>query len=272
MGEKPGKKEKKGAGADKPRAGMDAGSIEHGISPQREISRRLEDRSRELEEALKELDAFSYAVSHELRAPLRTMTGITQVLLTGTAGLPEEAKQRIATLQRLALHMDGMVKALLEFSRIGSRELAMQSVDPAGLAREAIESLGAETGRRDISFVVGDLPRCRAMPSLLRQVYANLVSNALKFTRKRDRAVIELGARHEKEETVYFVKDNGIGFPDGAKDRLFVLFSRLHDEGDYEGTGVGLALSRRIIHRHGGRMWAEGSPDKGATFFFTLPG
>jgi light-regulated signal transduction histidine kinase (bacteriophytochrome) len=250
----------------------DAGSPGSSIDHREEASRRLEERSHQLEEAQKELDAFSYAVSHELRAPLRTMAGITQVLLTGAESLPDDAKPRIAALQRLALQMDEMVKALLEFSRIGSRELFRTNVDPAELARQALEGLSADMEGREIGITIGELPSCMGMRSLIRQVYANLIANAIKFTRKREKAVIEIGARQEHGGTVYFVKDNGIGFPDDAQERLFTLFCRLHDNGEYEGTGVGLALSRRIIQRHGGRIWAEGIADQGATFFFTIPG
>jgi light-regulated signal transduction histidine kinase (bacteriophytochrome) len=236
------------------------------------IAARIEERALQLEEALKELDSFSYSVSHELRAPLRTITGLSQVLITSySSGLPEEAQSQLLKIQAIALRMDEMVKALLVFSRIGSKEFFPHDTDPAGLARQALEEHQADMNNRQVEILTGDLPRCRAVPSLLRQVFSILISNALKFTRKCSKAVIEIGSSRADDSIVYFVSDNGSGFPDGSKEKLFTLFARLHRDEDYEGIGVGLALARRIIHRHGGSIWAEGKEGEGAVFYFTLP-
>jgi len=236
------------------------------------IAARMEERARQLEEALKELDSFSYSVSHELRAPLRTITGLSQILITSySSGMPGEARAHLAKIQGVALRMDEMVKALLAFSRIGSKEFFPHETDTAGLVQQALEEHTGDMKERKVEIEVGDLPRSRAVPSLLRQVFSILVSNALKFTRKCAAARIVIGSTVQEGRRVFFVRDNGTGFPEGSREKLFTLFARLHRDEEYEGTGVGLALARRIINRHGGSIWAADNEGGGAAFFFTLP-
>jgi len=237
-----------------------------------EMASIIAKRTEELEKALKEMDAFTYSVSHELRAPLRSIAGYSQILIINHGpALSEDGQRYLKLIQQLTLQMDDMVNALLELSRIGSREISPHRTRPTDLVRQAVESLKADMEGREISIETAEMPHCKAVPSLLRQVYANLISNAIKFTKTREKAVIEIGFVKEENRTVYFVKDNGIGFPEASKEKLFILFSRLHKKEGYEGNGVGLALSKRIIERLEGSIWAESEPDKGSTFFFTLP-
>jgi len=169
--------------------------------------------------------------------------------------------------------MDHLINELLAFARLGRQALNKQRLAPAELVRQIITELSGEQAEREIEFVIADLPICSADPALLRQVYVNLLANALKFTSKRAAARIEVGPQATPEqpsETVYFVKDNGAGFDMRYAAKLFGVFQRLHRAEDYEGTGVGLAIVQRVIHRHGGRVWAEAAVDQGATFYFTL--
>jgi light-regulated signal transduction histidine kinase (bacteriophytochrome) len=168
--------------------------------------------------------------------------------------------------------MGQLVDDLLTFSRLSRQPLALQEVDPARVARQALQDLRADRDGRRIDVVVDPLPHAWADPALLRQVYVNLLSNAFKYSRSRDPATVEVGSRRQDDEDVFFVKDNGVGFDMRYTDKLFGVFQRLHRQEDYEGTGVGLAIVQRIVHRHGGRVWAEAQVDQGATFSFTLGG
>ncbi|MHC9542378.1 MAG: ATP-binding protein [Vulcanimicrobiota bacterium] len=252
--------------------GSGAGSASPCGSGDGDAAAILSERTKDLEKALKELDAFTYSVSHELRAPLRNIAGYSQLLITKySPSLPEDGQRYLQMIQTLTIQMDEMVDALLELSRLGSRELSPHKVNPGDLVRQALEGLKTDMEGRNLQIDTAELPPCRAVPSLLRQVYINLISNALKFTRKRDRAVIEIGGLREDNRNVYFVRDNGVGIPEASKDKLFILFSRLHRNEGYEGNGVGLALSKRIMERMEGTIWAESSGDNGTTFYFTLP-
>jgi len=235
------------------------------------LNAALRHRADELAAANKELEAFSYSVSHDLRAPLRALDAFSRILLEEyVPQLPPEAQhylQRICTNTR---QMGQLIDGLLTFSRLGRQPLHKQTVAPADLARQALETLRSEQEGRRVEITLGDLPACQADPTLLKQVFVNLLSNALKFTRLRAVAVIEVGCREGNGERVYFVKDNGVGFDLCYADQLFGVFQRLHPAEDYEGTGVGLALVQRIIHRHGGRIWAEAEVGRGATFYFTV--
>ncbi len=218
-----------------------------------------------------ELDAFSYTVSHDLRAPVRAMIGFTRILMDEHGDeFSDEVKHSLDRVLNNAEQMGQLVDDLLAFSRLGRQSLKKQSVAPAVLVRQALEVLSAAQAGRHVELTLEELPGCEADPILLQQVYSNLLGNALKYTRLRETAVITVGSEQRDGECVYFVRDNGVGFDMQYADKLFGVFQRLHRVDEYEGTGVGLAIVQRIIHRHGGRVWAEAALDRGATFFFTL--
>ncbi|HXS19993.1 MAG TPA: response regulator [Steroidobacteraceae bacterium] len=232
----------------------------------------LETANRELEAANRELEAFSYSVSHDLRVPLRTIDGLLQVIQEdfGTA-VPAEALQHIEAISGQATRMGELIEDLLRLSRLGREPLQKRSVDMGLLVQEVVGELRAAEAARNVEITVGNLPVAEADPSLLRQVWVNLVANALKFTRRRERAVIAIDGAEGAEGRQYSVRDNGAGFDPQRAERLFGIFQRLHGAKEFEGTGVGLSIVRRIVERHGGRIWAEGEPDRGAAFHFTLP-
>ena len=177
----------------------------------------------------------------------------------------------MATIRNSAVRMNELIEALLQLSRIDQQPLVFRRVDLTELVRKVIAELQVEQPGRRFEFRVSELPECMGDPALLRQVFVNLLSNAVKFTRTRPVAVIEVGFKTEGTETIYFVRDNGVGFDMQHASRLFGIFQRLHSIEDFPGTGVGLSIVQRIIHRHGGRVWAESAVDQGATFYFTLP-
>ncbi|MBN2353785.1 MAG: substrate-binding domain-containing protein [Spirochaetales bacterium] len=236
-----------------------------------ELEDRVKARTAELEEANRELEGFSYSVSHDLRAPLRAMDGFARILMQEYGKeLPSGAARHLGTIVESARQMGKLIDGLLAFSRLNRQALTSQPVSTAVLVRESIESLRGDYAGRSVAFDVGELPDCEGDPILLRQVWVNLISNALKFTRRRETARIEIGSRKITGRRVFFVKDNGVGFDMRYADKLFGVFQRLHRAEEYEGTGVGLATIQRIIHRHGGRIWAEARPDQGATFYFII--
>ena len=225
-----------------------------------------------LEAANKELEAFSYSVSHDLRAPLRAIDGFSRILMEDHAPqLDPEALRYLQLVRDNTRQMGNLVDDLLAFSRLSRQAPRKQSIKTTALIRQALDELGAETNGRQVEFIVTEIPECQADPNLLKQVWINLLSNALKYTRQRDPTRIEIGWKKENDEQVFFVKDNGVGFDMKYVHKLFGIFQRLHRSEDYEGTGVGLAIVQRIVHRHGGRVWAEGQVDDGATFYFSLP-
>jgi signal transduction histidine kinase len=238
-----------------------------------EHERDVHRRAVALEAANKELEAFAYSVSHDLRAPLRAIDGFARILREEYAAqLADEPRRYLRLIGDNAQHMGQLIDDLLTFSRLSRQPLKVQPVMPADLVHQVLADLRHEQGSRDIAIAIGELPICRADPALLRLVYVNLLTNACKFTRSRQEAYIEVGSYHTAEACVYFVKDNGVGFDMRYAHKLFGVFQRLHRAEEYEGTGVGLALVQRIIHRHGGRVWAEAGVDQGATFAFTLTG
>jgi PAS domain S-box-containing protein len=237
-----------------------------------DLEQRVTERTVELEEANRELEAFSYSVSHDLRAPLRHIEGFVEILCgSSTAALQEESRHHLQTIAGSAKQMGRLIDDLLAFSRTARTELKRTKIHLADLTESVIRDLRQETQGRDIEWVCRDLPDVEADPSLLRQVMANLIGNALKYSRTRKKARIEIGSKAGDQERTIYVRDNGVGFDARYAHKLFGVFQRLHRAAEFEGTGIGLANVRRIIHRHGGRTWAEGQLNKGATFYFSLP-
>jgi signal transduction histidine kinase len=227
----------------------------------------------ELERANRELEAFSYSVSHDLRAPLRAIRGFAQIVINDFAQqLDPGAQAYLGDILDNAQKMGHMIDDLLAFSQLGRAPLRTQRVDLAELVGDVLESLQTERAGRHIEISVGDLGGCDADPRLLRQALINLIGNAIKFTRRHEQATIEIGRLEcdTGKPPTYFVKDNGAGFDPRYAAKLFGVFQRLHRHEDFEGTGVGLAIVQRIINRHGGRVWAQAQIGQGATFFFTL--
>ncbi len=236
------------------------------------LEKRVRERTAELESANDELEAFCTSAAHDLRTPLRTITGFADVLLDPRAKLPPESAERyIRMIRDGSGQMSALINDLLNFSRLGRQELSRQLVDLDQLFKEVFADLASERAGRQVELKLAPLPPADGDPALLRVVFVNLLSNALKYSRPRASAVIEIGVSDAGDKTpVYFVRDNGVGFDLRDAEKLFGVFQRLHHAHEFEGTGVGLATVRRIIDRHGGRIWAEAEPDKGATFFFTL--
>ena len=238
-----------------------------------QLEQRVIERTAQLEAANKELEAFSYSVSHDLRAPLRAVDGFSKIVLEDYGPqLPEACRQDLQTIRNGAQKMGRLIDDLLMFSRLSQLPLSKQAVDTSKLVRGALEELNSQREGRRIEFRIADLPTCQADPALLKQVWVNLLSNALKYTGKREAALVEIGCAADNGRNVYFVRDNGAGFDMKYAHKLFGVFQRLHRAEDYDGTGVGLAIAQRVIHRHGGRIWAESALDSGATFYFTLEG
>lgn len=226
----------------------------------------------DLEHAVRELDAFSYSVSHDLRAPLRIISGLSDMLLDDYHHkLAGEGRKLLSTIKGHVKKMDELIEGLLKLSRVGRQNIQLAEIDMGKLGREVLEELVSDADKGRLQLVVNDMPLARADRVLIRQVLVNLLSNALKFTRGKDHSKIEIKGRAEKGFNVYTVCDNGIGFEMKYSEKLFDVFHRLHHKGDFEGVGVGLSIVRRIIERHGGHVCAEGKPNEGATFYFTLP-
>ncbi len=235
------------------------------------LERHLRDRTAELEEANQELESFSYSVAHDLRAPLRAVDGFS-VMLEETAEeeLTPESRRLVGLIRRGSQEMGRLIDDLLAFSRLGRQPLNRGVVDLGKLVAEIVEDQQREAGSREVEVELGALPACSGDAALLRQVFVNLLSNAWKYTRSNPRARICVDHLVLDGEGVYRVRDNGVGFDMKYADKLFVIFQRLHSKEQFEGTGVGLSLVQRIVHRHGGRIWAEAEPGKGATFYLTL--
>jgi len=238
-----------------------------------EANQVLHSRNQELLSANKELEAFSYTVSHDLRAPLRHVSGFAQALREHVeTDLDEKGRRYLNMVQDAAREMGELIDHLLAFSRMGRAELRLELVDMNNLLQRARDDLQLETQGRSIEWRFAPLPKVEADAALMRQVWANLLSNAVKYTRPRDPARIEVGCEDSpRGEFVFFVRDNGVGFDMKYASKLFGVFQRLHRAPEFEGTGIGLANVRRIIGRHGGHIWAEGKLDAGATVSFTLP-
>lgn len=237
----------------------------------RKLNLVLNERIAQLDAANKELESFSYSVSHDLRAPLRHIDGFARILKEEyAAGLSQDGIRYLDRVVEAANHMGRLVDDLINLARIGRREISKQRVRLDDIVRQAIAELPPETRERNIEWLIEPLAHADCDPGLLKIVFSNLLANCAKFTRTRENAVIEVGECESRGAPAYFVRDNGVGFDPQYADKLFGVFQRLHRQEDFEGTGIGLATVQRIIRRHGGEIWAESEPDHGATFFFTL--
>jgi light-regulated signal transduction histidine kinase (bacteriophytochrome) len=238
----------------------------------RHLNEQLERRTAELEASNRELEAFAYSISHDLRAPLRHMGGFAELLQQrATASLDEKSRGYMETVLDAARRMGLLIDDLLAFSRIGRAETRETAVDLRHLVDEVVQEVRPDTAGRNISWRIGDLPVLHGDRSMLRLVFVNLIANAVKFTRTRERAEIEIGSVEDERGVVVFVKDNGVGFDMKYLNKLFRVFQRLHRSEEFEGTGIGLATVQRVIQRHGGTVWAEGSVNGGARIFFSVP-
>lgn len=236
------------------------------------LNESLEEKTRALEEANKDLEGFAYSVSHDLRTPLRAIDGFShQVLKRYEDKLDDEGKRYLNLVRDNTQKMSQLIDDILAFSRMGRLGMSMAEVNMEGLAREVFEELMRVANGRDLTMEIKPLPPAHGDHAILRQVWVNLLGNAIKFTRRNPAAAIQVGSYAEGKENIYFVKDNGAGFDMQYAEKLFGVFQRLHSVEEFEGTGIGLAIVKRIITRHGGRVWAEGKVNQGATVYFALP-
>jgi PAS domain S-box-containing protein len=255
------------------------GGVSTDITDRKRQQERLAELNAELGRSLEEtrainheLESFSYSVSHDLRAPLRAIDGFARILEEDhAAALGAEGRRVLAVVRTNARNMARLIDDLLSFSRTSRRAMDFATIDMTALACEAVEGLQLGAGLAEPEVVVSPLPRARGDAALLRQVFANLIGNAVKFSRGRAAARVEVEGERRAGEALYRVRDNGVGFDARYAEQLFGVFQRLHRSEEFEGTGVGLAIVQRVVHRHGGRVWAEGKPGEGATFSFTLP-
>lgn len=237
-----------------------------------QLQQRVREHVVELESVNRELETFSYTVSHDLRAPLRAITGLSNILVESYAPtMPGEAQQLLQRIISSAERMGRLIEHLLHFAHLSKQSLSKRNVTIKTIAGQVIEELHKDLANQHVIAHLGDLPDAVGDPLLLHQVFVNLLSNAFKFTRHSEHPEIVVGSEQRGEELVYFVRDNGAGFDMQYAGNLFKVFHRLHSSDEFEGTGVGLSFVQRIIQRHGGRIWAEGEVGKGATFYFTLP-
>ena len=250
-------------------------TYEAAIQKNRELTRAQDDLRRAnaaMDAANKELEAFSYSVAHDLRAPLRAIDGFSGVLVEDCAGeLNDEGKRLLGKIRSSAQNMGRLIDDLLAFSRLGRKEIERSQIDMKELARDVFGQLSSASSGQAPHFSLEPLPSAQGDPVMVRQVFINLLSNAQKYSRTKEGAAIFVGGYSQNGENVYYVKDNGVGFHMNYANKLFGVFQRLHSAEEFEGTGVGLAIVQRIIHRHGGKVWAEGKVNEGATFYFTLP-
>lgn len=238
----------------------------------RDLEQRVAERTKQLESANKELEAFSYSVSHDLRTPLRAIDGFSHILIQDYADkLDDEAKRLLNVVLNNAERMSQLIDDILKFSRTGRLEITFTEIDMEKMAHTVVEELQPSIANNKLQLEIGHIPAATGDSAMMHQVFVNLLSNAIKFSRTRETPRIQVGATVQDRETTYFVRDNGVGFDMHYADKLFGVFQRLHGMEEFEGTGIGLAIVKRIVTRHGGRVWAEGKIDQGATFYFALP-
>lgn len=241
------------------------------LQVQAEHEAQLKNKAQQLEDANRELEAFSYSISHDLRAPLRAILGYSQIMEEDYGHeLNPEGRRQLTAIMANAQKMSKLINDLLEFSRSGRKELSKIRLDPGKVAQSAFAQL-TETKQFKGEIIFHEMPQIKADRSLLTQVYVNLIGNAIKYSSKKGHPRIEVGVESVEGERIFYVKDNGAGFNMKYYDGLFEVFRRLHREKDFDGTGVGLAIVKRIIQRHGGTIWARGRVNEGATFYFTIP-
>jgi len=236
----------------------------------RRLNADLEQRTLSLQLLNQELESFSYSLAHDLRTPLRSITAYSEMIVAGEAGeLSSEAVKMVRTIQRNSGRMTQLMDDFLAFFRVARKDVKQEKIAMTSIAREAIATMQVDA-KRQIEFKVSTLPAAKGDPAMVLQVFVNLVSNAVKFTALREKAEIEIGVLPARTPSVYYVKDNGVGFNMQYYSRLFGVFERLHRREEFDGTGIGLAIVQKIVQRHGGSVWAEAVVDKGATFYFTL--
>lgn len=236
-----------------------------------ELNENLKKESEKLEDANKELEAFAYSVSHDLRVPLRAIDGFSRIIMEDYEDtLDDEGKRLLNIIRENTKKMGQLIDDILLLSRASRQEMRMSPIDMESIVKNAFEELKSPIEDRNVQLEIKSLPPAYGDRTLLQQVVSNLLANSIKFTRLKEKAVIEVGAEEVKNENVYYVKDNGAGFDMKYINKLFGLFQRLHTQNEFEGTGVGLSIVQRIIRRHGGRVWGEGKVDEGAIIYFTL--
>lgn len=234
-----------------------------------ESDEKLQHAHKMLHKSKEEFNSFSYSISHDLKAPIRAVNGFCSILMEEySEAMDADGKRTVATIQKNAAHIDALIEDLLELSRLGTVTLNKQKFD----MKQVIEQVLGDKNKATAEAVsISPMAEAFADVTLMRQVWENLISNALKFSSHRERSVIDIGFKHEDHEQVYWIRDNGVGFDPDYKDKLFKVFSRLHTKKEFEGTGAGLAIAKKIVEAHDGRIWAEAELSKGATFYFTLP-
>jgi signal transduction histidine kinase len=246
--------------------------LEEAMEELNRVNEDLMQRTTALEDANHYLESFAYSISHDLRAPLRHVSSFSAIVAEEYADkLDDTGREYLARIVKSCGKMDELINAILEFSRVTRQSLALLPVDMMSLAEEALSDFQAEIDHKGVEVVLGQLPKCTADRVLMKQVLVNLIGNALKYSRNKQNPRVEIGVSSQGKELLFFVKDNGAGFDMAAASKLFGVFSRLHRQDEFEGIGVGLAITHNIVQRHGGRIWAEAAPDQGATFWFTLP-
>jgi light-regulated signal transduction histidine kinase (bacteriophytochrome) len=233
------------------------------------LEQRVAERTARLEEAVKELESFSYSVSHDLRAPLRSLDGFSSVLLEDYSDkLDEQGTHYLDRIKNASQKMATLIDDLLELSRVTRREMSIKRVDLTKICKKIAKEFNTREPKQKIKFSIKKGLKDNGDPILIEQALRNLMDNSWKFTSQKTKAKVEIGSKTENNEEIFFIKDNGIGFDMKYSDKLFVPFQRLHSKPEFPGTGIGLATVQRIINRHGGKIWGEGKPDKGAIFFF----
>ena len=238
----------------------------------RTLNNELTRETIKLEDANNELEAFAYSVSHDLRVPLRAIDGFSRIVIEDYEDkLDEEGIRLLNIVRDNTKKMGQLIDDILLLSRAGRQEMKISELDMSSLAKRVYHDFNQDTEGRNIGFTVDDIPMAMGDRALLTQVFTNLIGNAIKFTREKEIATIEVGSDEDEDYNIYYVKDDGAGFDMKYYDKLFGLFQRLHSQEEFEGTGVGLSIVQRIISRHGGRVWGEGEVDKGATIYFSLP-